>query len=61
MTQKIFDVIEIVESFPAVYIKRLNLLVITDLHLGYETAAAEEGMFIPKIQYKKTIEDLELC
>ena len=60
MTQKIFDVIEIVESFPAVYIKRLNLLIITDLHLGYETAAAEEGMFIPKIQYKKTIEDLKL-
>lgn len=60
MVDKIFDVIEVVEPFPAVYIRSLNMLVITDLHLGYETAAVEEGMFIPKIQYKKTVKDLEL-
>ncbi|RLF32017.1 MAG: hypothetical protein DRM98_04595, partial [Thermoplasmata archaeon] len=60
MVDKIFDVIEVVEPFPVVYIESLNMLVIADLHLGYETAAAEEGMFIPKIQYKKTVEDLEI-
>jgi len=60
MTSKIFSNIEIVESLPAIYIKKLDLLVVSDLHLGYETAAVEEGMFIPKIQYKKTIENLKL-
>lgn len=57
---KLFDVMEIVEPFPAVYIEPLSMIAIADLHLGYETAAVEEGMFIPKIQYKKIVADLEL-
>lgn len=59
MIEKIFDCIEIVEPYPAIYIENLDLLVIADLHLGYETAAVEEGMFIPKIQYKKIKGDME--
>lgn len=59
MIEKIFEKIEVIEPFPAVYIDSLDLIVIADLHLGYETAAAEEGMFIPKIQYKKISKDIE--
>ncbi|MDH7517737.1 MAG: metallophosphoesterase [Candidatus Thermoplasmatota archaeon] len=58
MIKKLFDKIRIIEPFPAIYIDDLDLIVIADLHLGYETAATEEGMFIPKIQYKKIVGDI---
>ncbi|RLF36472.1 MAG: phosphoesterase, partial [Thermoplasmata archaeon] len=54
---KIFNKIETIEPFPAIKINSLDLIAIADLHLGYETAAAEQGIFIPKIQYKKTIQN----
>lgn len=60
MMEKIFDNIEIIEPFPAIYLEDLDLIIIADLHLGYESAASEDGMFIPKIQYKKTIKDIEV-
>ena len=55
---KIFNKIETIEPFPAIKINSLDLIAIADLHLGYETAAAEQGIFIPKIQYKKTIQNI---
>jgi hypothetical protein len=57
--EKLFETIEIIEPYPAVYIESLDLIVIADLHLGYESVATEEGMFIPKIQYKKIIADID--
>ena len=56
---KITDAIEIIDSYPAAYIKPLDAIVIADLHLGYETIAAENGVFLPKIQYNKTIEKMK--
>ena len=42
----------------AVFLEKEKILVITDLHLGYEQGLQEQGVFIPKTQYKKTLEDL---
>jgi len=53
---ELFKGVEIVESFPAVYIKQFKAIVIADLHLGYEGIAAERGIFMPKIQFKKELE-----
>ena len=43
----------------SVYLEKEKILVISDLHLGYEQGLQEQGVFIPKTQYKKIIEDLE--
>ncbi|RLF47966.1 MAG: hypothetical protein DRN10_03200 [Thermoplasmata archaeon] len=56
---KKIDSIEIIEAYPAAYIKPLDTIIIADLHLGYETIAAENGVFLPKIQYNKTIEKIK--
>ncbi|MEZ0345718.1 MAG: metallophosphoesterase [Infirmifilum sp.] len=32
------------------YLKRLNALVVADLHIGYEEALSEDGIFIPPVQ-----------
>lgn len=34
-------------------------LIIADLHLGYEQALQEQGIFLPRLQYKKIKEDLD--
>jgi hypothetical protein len=56
---KIFDDIDLIEPFPAIYINSLDTMVIADLHLGFEGIAAEQGIFIPKVQFKKIIEDMK--
>jgi len=43
----------------SVYLEEEKILVIADLHLGYEQGLQEQGVLIPKTQYKKTIEDLK--
>jgi len=50
--------IEIIECFPAIYIESIDSIVIADLHLGYEGIMAEQGIFIPKIQFKKELDML---
>ncbi|MFQ6135917.1 MAG: metallophosphoesterase [Candidatus Hydrothermarchaeales archaeon] len=55
---KIFDNIEIIEPYPAIYIEEIDAIVIADLHLGYEGIMAEQGVFIPKVQFKKEMEML---
>ncbi len=43
------------------FISKLKLLVISDLHIGYEEALAEQGIHLPKSQYpeiKKLIKNL---
>jgi len=51
--------IEIIEPHPAIYISSINSILIADLHLGYEGIMAEQGVFLPKIQFKKEMEALE--
>jgi len=54
----IFEGIETINGFPAVYLKDLNAIAIADLHLGYELALAEQGIFIPQVQLKEILKDL---
>lgn len=49
------DRIEIIEPYPAIYIPEVSAIVIADLHLGYEGIMAEQGVFIPKVQFKKEL------
>jgi putative SbcD/Mre11-related phosphoesterase len=56
---KIFDEIEIIGNLPAAYFKKIDAIVIADLHLGYEGIAAEQGVLIPKTQFKEEMEMLK--
>ncbi|GCC10250.1 hypothetical protein IPdc08_00273 [archaeon] len=51
--------IVIISPHRAVYIESIDAIVIADLHLGFEGIAAEHGIFIPKIQFKKEMEELK--
>jgi len=44
---------EIVDGYPILYIRSLNALVCSDLHLGYEGVMAETGTFLPKVNLKR--------
>jgi|Deesub1362A_J573_1020465.scaffolds.fasta_scaffold00016_138 hypothetical protein len=50
--------IEVIEPYPAIYIKELEAIVICDLHLGYEGIMAEQGIFMPKVQFEREMEIL---
>lgn len=43
----------------ALFIKRIDSLVIADTHFGYEGVMAENGVFLPKINYKHIVTELE--
>ena len=47
--------VDIFELLPTkmIYIQRLRSLIFTDVHVGVEFAFAEQGSFIPPIQYRK--------
>lgn len=47
------DDIYIEEDLPVVYVKRLNSVILSDVHIGYEEEMASKGIFIPKIQKKR--------
>lgn len=51
LTEDIF----IDEDLPVIYIKRLNSIVLSDVHIGYEEEMASKGIFIPKVQKKRFI------
>ena len=53
---EIFSGIEILKNYPALFIKDIKAVIIADLHLGYEGILAEQGVYIPKIQFKKELE-----
>jgi len=50
--------IELIEGYPIVYIKSINVLVISDIHLGYEGIMAKQGLLIPKVNLKNIIKIL---
>ncbi len=43
----------------ALYLKKENIMVIGDVHLGYEEAMRKQGVFMPRFQFKDTIARLE--
>ena len=50
--------VELLDGLPIAFIKSLNSLVASDLHLGYEGAMAKNGVFAPKVNLKKVLESL---
>ncbi|MGC8993569.1 MAG: metallophosphoesterase, partial [Candidatus Aenigmatarchaeota archaeon] len=56
---EIFKGIEIINGFPAIYIKSLDLIVISDLQIGEELYLAEEkGIYVPQVQLKEMKKNL---
>ncbi len=53
---KLNDIKMIYES---IYIKSLDALVISDIHLGLEYVLANKGIYVPRMQYKKAMERME--
>ncbi len=51
--------LEILDGLPVLYIKKLNALVCSDLHLGYEGIFADKGIFLPKTNLKNITEQLK--
>lgn len=49
--------IEILDLF--LHLKKYNILVIGDVHIGYEEALNKQGILIPRFQFKDTINRLE--
>jgi hypothetical protein len=39
------------DSYPALYLKDYRTLVLADLHIGYESALKEKGVFLPQASY----------
>lgn len=50
---------ETVSSIPALYHRELELVVISDLHLGLEGGMSAKGSYIPQFQLDELLEDLE--
>jgi hypothetical protein len=56
---EIFKGIKTANGFPAIFIEKLNALVIADVHLGYELALAQQGIFVPQVQLEEILKDLK--
>ncbi len=55
---RINDDVELVEGLPIAYIKSIDAIAVADLHLGYESHMAKNGVFIPKANLKKILAEL---
>ncbi len=49
--------IEIIDL--CLYLKKENILILADTHIGYEEALNKQGVLIPRFQFKEVIEKLE--
>lgn len=56
---ELFDGVRIVAPYPALYIDRLDAVVISDLHLGLEELMADAGTYMPKVQLDEIRDDLD--
>ena len=50
---------EIINSYPAVYFKELDLIAISDLHLGLEASMTSRGNYIPEFQLDQVKDELK--
>lgn len=55
---KIFD-FETVDSLPCLYHPELDLLIISDIHLGLEGSVTSKGGYVPRFQLEDIQKDLE--
>ena len=53
----IFD-FEIIDSLPALYHEGLDMVVISDLHLGLEAAVSYDGNYVPQFQLEEIKQDV---
>uniref|UniRef100_A0A7J3ZJF6 Metallophosphoesterase n=1 Tax=Fervidicoccus fontis TaxID=683846 RepID=A0A7J3ZJF6_9CREN len=51
--------LKIVPGYPAAYHKSKRTLMVADLHLGFETEAQKEGIYLPRLQLKRALELIE--
>ena len=58
---KLTSDIELADGLPVLYIKSLDALVCSDLHLGYEGVMANRGSFVPKLNLRRIKETLALA
>jgi len=57
----IYKHLYIISGYPYVYHEKMKMLLLADLHLGYEEAMAEEGVYLPKAQltyFKKEFDEI---
>ena len=50
---------ETIENIPALYHPGLDMLVLSDLHLGLEGSMTSEGSYVPKFQLDEILEEIE--
>lgn len=50
--------VELLDGLPIAYVRSLGALVLSDLHLGYESHMARKGVFIPKANLRKILREL---
>lgn len=51
--------VELLEGLAIAYIKSIDSMVVSDIHLGYESRMAKSGVFIPKANLNKILGDFE--
>ncbi|MBU5682699.1 MAG: metallophosphoesterase [Candidatus Aenigmarchaeota archaeon] len=51
--------IEIIDGYPALYLKDIDLLVISDLQIGFEIHLAQKGILIPQFQFEEILNDIK--
>jgi uncharacterized protein len=49
------DDIELMDGTPIIHLRKLNAIVVADLHLGYEGVMAKKGVLLPKANLKKIL------
>jgi putative SbcD/Mre11-related phosphoesterase len=54
---EIVDGVEIVDL--ALYLKKSRVLVISDIHIGYEESLNKQGVFVPRFQFSEVVRRLE--
>ena len=42
----------------SLHLKKYNTLIISDIHIGYEEALNKQGLLIPRLQFKETLQKL---
>lgn len=48
-----------IDSIPALYCEELDMIVISDLHLGLEGSVTSDGGYVPQFQLEDLMEDLD--
>ncbi len=51
--------VEAIPGYPAVYVRQAKTLIVADLHLGFEEEMKKQGVFLPRMQWRKIKKILE--